>query len=156
MFNITKEQKDGILIARISGSIDETVNLETAIGAAATPEVHIYCKEIKRINSIGVKGWIKYFQALTQKGTTVKFIECSSAIVEQINLIANFLGGGTVESVLVPFSCNNCKSELVGLFKVADLKRIQLKIPDLKCSKCGGTAVFDDIPEEYFAFIERA
>ena len=154
VFNIIKEQKDGVLTVRLSGSLDESVSLEQLIGTPPT-ELHVYTKEIRRINSIGVKTWIKFFQNTTKRGTIVKFYECSTAVVEQVNAISNFTSGGSVESIFVPFACMNCKSELVGLFKASDLKKIQFKIPDLKCSKCGGKAVFDDIPEEYFGFLGR-
>lgn len=154
MVNVIKEQKGNVLAVRISGSIEETVNFEQLIGAPP-PEMHVNCKEIPRINSVGVKGWIKYFQSCQAKGTKLKFVECSTAIVEQINLISNFICGGTVETIYVPFSCSSCKSELVGLFKTEDLKKLQLQIPDLKCTKCGNKAVFDDIPEEYFGFLSR-
>jgi hypothetical protein len=52
-------------------------------------------------------------------------------------------------------SCGSCGTELLGLFRCADLKKIKFQIPDLKCAKCGGVASFDDIPEEYFAFLQR-
>lgn len=130
------------------------MNFEQLIGPAPA-ELHVNCKEIPRINSVGVKGWIKYFQGVATKGSKLKFTECSTAIVEQINLISNFACGGQVESIFVPFSCTGCKGELVGLFKTEDLKKLQLKLPELKCSKCGGKAVFDDIPEEYFGFLMR-
>ena len=89
------------------------------------------------------------------KKVKIKFQEVSTALVEQINLISNFTAGGEVESIFVPFSCTGCKSELAGLFKAVDLKKQQLKLPELKCQKCGGKAVFDDIPEEYFGFLMR-
>ena len=149
-----KEQKGAVLVLRLAGSIEESVNFEQLVGNPPA-ELHVNCKEVPRINSVGVKAWIKYFQGIQGKGTKLKFLECSTAIVEQINLISNFICGGTVESIFVPFSCTGCKSELVGLFKTADLKKLQLKLPDLKCSKCGGKAVFDDIPEEYFGFLMR-
>ena len=76
--------------------------------------------------------------------------------MEQINLISNFTAGGVVESIYVPFACSACKTELVGLFKTEDLKKMGGNIPELKCTKCGGSAVFDDIPEEYFGFLSRA
>lgn len=154
MVNVIKEQKGNILAVRLAGSIEESVNFDQLIGPPAA-EMHVNCKEIPRINSVGVKAWIKYFQGAQTKGSKLKFQECSTAIVEQINLISNFTCGGEVESIFVPFSCNNCKSELVGLFKTADLKARNMEIPDLKCTKCGGTAVFDDIPEEYFGFLMR-
>lgn len=154
MVNVVKEQKGSVLVVRLTGSIEESVNFDQLIGPAPG-ELWVNCKEIPRINSVGVKAWIKYFQAAQAKGTKLKLIECSTAIVEQINLISNFCCGGTVESIFVPFSCTGCKSELVGLFKCEDLKKLQLRLPDLKCSKCGGKAVFDDIPEEYFGFLMR-
>jgi DNA-directed RNA polymerase subunit RPC12/RpoP/anti-anti-sigma regulatory factor len=152
--NVTKEQKGNALVVKISGSIEETVNFDTLIGTPPA-EMEINCKEIPRINSVGVKGWIKYFQGCQAKGTKLKFVECSTAIVEQVNLISNFTCGGQVDSIYVPFSCTSCKTELLGLFKADDLKKLQMKLPDLKCTKCGNKAVFDDIPEEYFGFLMR-
>ncbi len=154
MLNVIKEQTSGGLQVRLTGSIEESVNFDQLIGPPPA-ELTVNCKEVPRINSVGVKAWIRFFQGAQAKGTKLKFVECSTAIVEQINLISNFTCGGTVESIYVPFSCSNCKSELVGLFKTADLKKLNLKLPDLKCSKCGGTAVFDDIVEEYFGFLTR-
>jgi anti-anti-sigma regulatory factor len=154
MLNVIKEQKDNVLTVRLSGSIEESTNFDQLIGPPP-PQLVVNCKEVPRINSVGVKAWIKYFQGVTTQGTKLKFVECSTAIVEQINLISNFTCGGTVESIYVPFACQNCKSELVGLFKTADLKQFGQDIPELKCTKCGGSAVFDDIPEEYFGFLER-
>jgi hypothetical protein len=75
--------------------------------------------------------------------------------VEQLNLIMNFTCGGTVESIYVPFCCTSCKKGLVALFKVEDLRRAKLKIPDVRCNHCAGTATFDDIHEEYFKFLAR-
>jgi len=154
MLNVFKENKNGILTIRLVGAIEESVNFETLIGPAA-PEMQIHCKEIPRINSIGVKAWIKYFSGVRQSGTRLHFLECSTAVVEQINLISNFTAPGEVESVYVPFSCGSCRGEFIALFKPTDLQKMQLKIPDLTCPKCSGKAQFDDIPEEYFAFVSR-
>lgn len=154
MLNIIKEQKGNALVVRFSGSIGENVNFEQMIGPVSG-ELIINCREIPRINSVGVKSWIKYFSSLQAKGIKLTFTDCSTAIVEQINLISNFLCGGTVESIYVPFSCNSCKSELVGRFTIADIKKLQMNFPALKCTKCNGEAVFDDIPEEYLSFMNR-
>ena len=154
MLNIAKEQKGSALLVRLSGSIEESVNFDQLIGPPPA-ELIVNSKEVPRINSVGVKAWIKYFQGAQQKGTKLVFVECSTAIVEQINLISNFICGGAVESVYVPFACEKCRSELVGLFKVEDLKKMAMNLPELKCTKCGGKAVFDDIPEEYFGFLDR-
>ena len=152
MVNVVKEQSGQALVIRLSGSIEESVNFEQLIGEVPQ-EVIVNCKGIPRINSVGVKGWISYFKKLQEKGVKIRFQECSTAIVEQINLISNFTCGGEVESIYVPFSCGNCNTELVGLFPTTALKQANFQIPALKCTKCGGQAEFDDIPEEYFHFL---
>lgn len=154
MVNVLKEQKGNVLYVRLVGSVEESVNFETLLGPPVG-ELHVNCKEVPRINSIGVKAWIRYFASLQQAGTRLKFLECSTAIVEQINLISNFTCGGVVESIYVPFSCGTCRGEFIALFKVDDLKKVAMALPELPCPKCSGKASFDDIPEEYFAFLSR-
>jgi anti-anti-sigma regulatory factor len=154
VLNVSKEQTPNGLMIRLSGSIEESANFEKLIGAAPS-ELVVHSKDVPRINSVGVKAWIRYFQAAQQKGTKLRFIECSTAIVEQINLISNFTCGGTVESIYVPFACEKCRTELIGLFKTEDLRKLAFNLPDLKCSKCGGRTVFDDIPEEYLGFLMK-
>jgi anti-anti-sigma regulatory factor len=154
MIQVDKESKGSLLIVRISGSIEESVNFDQLIGPVPA-ELEVNCKEVIRINSVAVKAWIKYFQNLQTKGTKLRFVECSPAIVEQLNLISNFASGGQVESIYVPFTCTVCKNELVGLFKTTHLKQIQYKLPAVKCPKCGGPAEFDDIEEEFFGFLMR-
>lgn len=153
--NVSKEQKPGGVVVKLSGSIEESVNFESIIGFPPPGEMQVNCRDVSRINSVGVKSWIKYFQAAQQKGAKLVFVECSTAIVEQINLISNFTCGGRVESIYVPFACQSCKAELLGLFKCDDLKKLDMDIPPINCNKCSGKAVFDDIPEEYLGFLER-
>ena len=155
MLHIVKEERGDSLLVKFTGSIEENVDFNALIGPPTLLKMDLLLKEVPRINSVGVKAWIRYFQGLAAKGVKLRFLECSTAIVEQVNLISNFTCGGTVESMYVPFCCGSCGAELLGLFRTADLKKIQFNIPDLKCAKCGGTASFDDIPEEYFGFLMR-
>ena len=155
MLHVVKDVRGDTMLVKLTGSIEENVDFAALIGNPTAAKMDLILKEIPRINSVGVKAWIKYFQAVASKGIQLKFLECSTAIVEQINLISNFTCGGQVESINVPFCCQSCNTELLGLFRTADLKKINFEIPDLKCPKCSGTASFDDIPEEYFGFLNR-
>ena len=154
MIKVAREEKGNVLVLKLAGSIDETVNFDQVLGPVQG-EVHVNTKEVVRINSVGVKNWIKYFQQTSARGVKIHFVECSTAVVEQTNLISNFTTSGDVDSIYVPFACTSCNAELIALFRTVDLDRTDFKLPTLKCSKCGGTAVFDDIQEEYFAFLER-
>ncbi len=156
MLNVVKNESNGDLLVKLAGSIEENVDFNALIGIpSGVQKMSIITREIIRINSLGVKAWIKYFQTIASKGIQLNFLECSTAIVEQINLISNFTCGGSVESIFVPFCCSNCNTELLGLFRATDLVNIKFQIPDLKCSQCGGVAKFDDIPEEYFGFLAK-
>ena len=155
MLDVVKEQNGETLAVRMNGSIEESVDFQKLIGDPP-PNLEINTKGVTRINSVGVKAWIKYFQAAVSKGTKLKFVECSTAIVEQINLISNFTCGGDVESIYVPFTSEDDNSELVGLFTTKDLIKMNFEIPPLKNPKTGGKAVFDDIPEEYFGFLMKS
>lgn len=151
MVTVAKEQKGNSLLVKISGSIEESVNFQELIGNHS-PEMRINTKGVTRINSVGVKAWIQYFQGLKAQGVKLVFEECSTAIVEQINLISNFVADGVIESIAVPFSCQKCKSELLAFYRVGELKKIDFKVSAVKCVKCGGSSEFDDVPEEYFGF----
>ena len=122
MIKVAKEQKGNIIQVKLSGSIDETVNFDQAVGSLQG-EIHIHTKEIVRINSVGVKNWIKFFQQLHAKGVMFHFVECSTCVVEQINLISNFTAGGEVDSIYVPFACQGCNTELIALFRTIEIGR---------------------------------
>ncbi len=153
MVHVTKQQKGDIFSVKLAGSIEESVDFMTLIGMPSSNRMEVNCKEVARINSMGVKAWMKFFQNVYQKGVAVRFVECSTAVVELMNMISNFACGGTVESLYVPYVCRDCKKELLGLYRVADLKKLAFKVPDLSCPKCQGTASFDDNLNEYFGFL---
>jgi hypothetical protein len=155
MLNIIKERVGDTLSIRLTGSVvGECVNLETLVGT--TPKyLRVNCKSVVRLNSNGVRAWVRYFDSLRERGVTVTFTECSPAVVENMSTFFNFSCGAHVESVYVPYHCGGCKRELIGLFSVAELKRSGLRIPGLKCPSCGMSAEFDDLADEYFRFIQR-
>ncbi len=155
VFQIKKEQAGDLLKIYFSGFLGEGVNLEQQIGP--TPQkIATYCKDLSRINSMGVKLWINYFSSKVKQGATLSLVECSPAIVKQINLISNFTCGGSVESIYVPFLCSSCSTEFNALLKTEDLKKNPDQDPEVPCTKCNGKATFDDLREEYFAFLDRS
>ena len=153
MLTVNKQQtKDGLLV-ELSGTIEENVLFEQMVGPFEGI-LTVRCKGVTRINSIGVKTWMRYFQDLKVNGKVFKFVDCSYPIIEQLNMISNFSCGGEVVSVLLPFSCVKCQSEFVASCKTADLKASGLQIPKVKCEKPECAAQFDDDPEEYLYFLE--
>jgi len=156
MVNIEKSQSGSTITVKINGVIQEGVEFDKLIGTPSGGELVINTKDVKRINSTGVKHWIQYFQKIAANGVKLRFSECSPPIVDQINLIKNFTCGGSIESISAPFSCTGCNSQFISVLAIADLRKLQGKMPEPPCPKCKAKTVFDDSPEEYLAFLKRS
>jgi len=153
MLTVTRQQTQAGLLIEMSGAIEENVHFEQLIGNF-TGTLTVNCRGVTRINSVGVKTWIRYFESLKAQGKPFKFTEVSYPLIEQLNMIINFSCGGEVESILLPFSCISCQKEFVASCKTAELKQNGLKVPRVKCEKNECAAQFDDDPEEYLYFLE--
>lgn len=153
MITVNRTQSPEGILVHLVGTIEESVNLEQLIGPVDALLI-VNCRGITRINSVGVKTWMKYFQGLRFQGHQFKFVDCSQPIVEQLNMISNFDCGGKVESILLPFYCSTCKQELIGTANTSDLKESGLEVPNVDCGKQNCAAKFDDDPDEYFSFLD--
>ncbi|HEY1551039.1 MAG TPA: hypothetical protein VGG28_24590, partial [Kofleriaceae bacterium] len=80
-------------------------------------------------------------------------VECSPAIVAQINLVNNFTGSGVVKSFYVPYFCPECDEEKVLLVEAADMGPPPHEPPTCRCDECDLVMDFDDMPDSYFAFL---
>lgn len=154
MLTVNKQQSDRGLIVELNGTIEENVNFDELIGPFKG-ELTVKCRGITRINSVGVKTWMRYFQNLKMQGKNFRFIDCPQPVIEQLNMISNFACGGEVVSVLLPFSCLKCQNEFVANIQTQELKSAGLQVPAVKCEKEACAARFDDDPEEYLYFLEE-
>jgi hypothetical protein len=108
---------------------------------------------IKRINSLGVRAWINFMKKVA--GRTIHFRRCSTAFVEQINMVSDFRGGGGIESVLAPYMCETSGTVFYEeLVAGVDLNKGGYKgLESRPCKQCPKPMVFDDLPERYFVFL---
>lgn len=156
MLKVDKQEKGDVIVLTFNGTIEEDTDLSSLVGSPTQLKWDIYLKGVQRINSMGVKTWVKFFQAVASKGIQIKYLECSTAIVEQMNLLKNFGCGGTVVSMYLPYRCSKCSKELFTLFRVEDLQKLSFEVPPVQCPQCKSPANFDDLPEEYFGFLQRS
>lgn len=154
MLTVTKEDNGDHLVVHLSGSIDETVDFAQLIGEPKD-SLTVFCKQVHRINSVGIKNWIRFFTTVLQNKVKLRFEEFSIELVEQINVVKNFHCGAEIGSIIVPFRCTKCETSLRGKMKVEDVKTRGFQIPPIKCPKCSAQAEFDDYPDEYFSFLMR-
>jgi len=153
-FQAAITQKEDVCYVKLSGVIDEDNGLSGLYDQIPAGTTVINLAEIERINSCGVRDWVNWLGRLEKKGANVILVECSPAIVAQINLVHNFTGNGAVKSFFAPYFCPACDIEKVLLIEAAEMAgQTPPKAPICRCDECDGVMDFDDMEESYFAFL---
>ncbi len=124
-------------LVHLSGDIDSDVDeITSAIDAAIGVKPLLFdCRDLRRINSIGVKGWIN---AVNRWGKTrsVVFRNCPHSFIDMAVMVPAFLGNAAIQSFHATFKCDNCSREAVQLIEIQS-KQASGTQP-VVCEKCGG------------------
>jgi anti-anti-sigma regulatory factor len=156
-FQASVHARDEVTYVKLSGVIDEDNELGTLADKLGGGTAVIDVSEIERINSCGVRDWVNWLGKAEKGGAKVVLVECSPAIVAQINLVNNFTGQGVVKSFYAPYFCPNCDLEKVLLVETRDMAgQHPFKAPSCRCDECDGPMDFDDMEESYFAFMQNS
>jgi anti-anti-sigma regulatory factor len=154
-FQSSVQHRGEMSFIKLGGVIDEDNQLNELVEQIPTGTAVIDLGEIERINSCGVRDWVNWLSKLETNGTRSVLIECSPAIVAQINLVNNFTGSGVVKSFYVPYFCPECDEEKVLLVEATDMGPPPHEPPTCRCDECDLVMDFDDMPDSYFAFLSN-
>lgn len=154
-FQAAAHHRDDVTFIKLSGVIDEDNELADLSDKIPPGTGVIDLGEVERINSCGVRDWVNWLSKVEGSSTKVVLVECSPAIVAQINLVNNFTGNGIVKSFYVPYFCPECDEEKVLLVESADMGPPPHEPPTCRCDECDLVMDFDDMPDSYFAFLSN-
>ena len=154
-FQASVQHRGDMSFVKLGGVIDEDNELGELVEKIPTGTAVIDLGEIERINSCGVRDWVNWLSKLEANGTRSVLVECSPAIVAQINLVNNFTGSGVVKSFYVPYFCPECDEEKVLLVEASDMGPPPHEPPTCRCDECDLVMDFDDMPDSYFAFLSN-
>ncbi len=155
-FQSSVQQRGDVSYVKLGGVIDEDNELAELVDKIPTGTALIDVGEVERINSCGVRDWVNWLGKLDGQGAKAVLVECSPAIVAQINLVNNFTGNGVVKSFYVPYFCPECDEEKVLLVETSDMGAAPHEPPTCRCDECDLVMDFDDMPDSYFAFLSNA
>src|SRR5215813_4467083 len=155
-FQAVVHHRDDVTYVKLSGVIDEDNELSELTDRIGVGTTVIDLGEIERINSCGVRDWVNWLSKIEKIGAKPVLVECSPAIVSQINLVNNFTGSGVVKSFFAPYFCPNCDREKVLLVEAAEMGPSPHRAPVCRCDECDGVMEFDDMEDSYFAFLGTA
>ncbi len=145
---------DGSTRVALDGDLTEHADF-TAVRAITTPQIVFDLRDVRRINSCGVREWIRLMEALRDGPRAVVLERCSVPFVNQMNMIVNFVGGARVRSFYAPYLCGRCDEEFVELCDLPDDGAPALPAT-APCPRCGESAEFDDLADSYLAFVRSS
>ena len=154
-FQSSIQHRGDLSYVKLAGVIDEDNELTDLVDKIPEGTAVIDLGEVERINSCGVRDWVNWLSKLETGGTRSVLVECSPAIVAQINLVNNFTGNGIVKSFYVPYFCPECDEEKVLLVEATDMGPPPHEPPTCRCDECDLVMDFDDMPDSYFAFLSN-
>lgn len=136
----------------ISGVIDE--NADFAPLFALTGNIEVNLRGVKRINSFGVREWIDAMRKLTDIANP-SFVEVSSAAIDQLNMIQEFLGHAPVRSFCAPLVCPHCDAQETRVYNTRDCVDIDVCLPPTDCPSCARGMELDDVDDKYLLFLRE-
>lgn len=153
---VVEKFADGrIACLKFSGTIDEGFDGKK-LGASATGDTLVIdLGGVKKISSFGIREWVDFVGAASTQVRSMILIECAPKVVDQLNMVANFAGGGRVFSFYAPFRCDYCDSEHRVLLQVdKDHEAIKsMKLAERPCPSCKESMYFDEDGATFFSYL---
>jgi len=152
---IEKFADGGVACIKFVGTIDESFEGKK-LGLTATAETLVLdLGGVKKISSFGIREWIDFVTTASRQARQLILIECTPKVIDQLNMVANFAGGGRVFSFYAPFRCDYCDSEQRVLLQVdRDFEAIKaLRLAERPCGSCKESMYFDEDGATFFSYV---
>ncbi len=143
-----------IACLKFVGTIDESFDGKKIAKSVECDTLVIDLGGVKKISSFGIREWVDFTSTASKHSKQLVLIECAPKVVDQLNMVANFAGGGRVFSFYAPFRCDYCDSEQRVLLEVAkDFEAIKaMKLAERPCPACKESMYFDEDGSTYFSY----
>ena len=141
-----------LTMVSLDGDIDADVAdvLRQIDKDVTTKRLVLDCTKVRKINSIGIKGWLEGLGYLVIEHD-ISFVHCQQAFLDMAMMVPNFTRGRPILSFFAIWGCEECRRDNILLIEVADG---QARLPNgLVCNKCGGQLLPDEDLQEDLNFV---
>ena len=140
----------------LSGSIDEESESHLAEIAEKAQENCIFnLKNLEGLNSLGVKNWVSFFRNF-HIGRNLRFEECPSYFILQVNMIPQLIGSAAIDSFFSDLYCPNCDNEMSLLFYTdKDYQTLCQEMTTVRCEDCQEVMKLGEDIEVFLEFLNR-
>jgi len=138
----------GVTHIKLRGDINENCEMGAVFGRSGPVRVDL--SDVASLNSRGIHLWT---QASSKRDLALRlyFERCSPPVVSQFNMLPALAASGIILSIQAPYVCPSCGRESIEELSMDELRAHGL--PARQCQACASPLEFDDMPEEYFAFM---
>jgi anti-anti-sigma regulatory factor len=152
---IEKFADGGVACIKFVGTIDESFEGKKLGMTAAADTLVLDLGGVKKISSFGIREWVDFVTTAGKHARSLILIECTPKVVDQLNMVANFTGGGRVFSFYAPFRCDYCDTEHRVLLQIdRDFDAMKsLKLAERPCLSCKESMYFDEDGATFFSYL---
>lgn len=152
---IEKFADGAVACLKFVGTIDEAFEGKKLGMTAAADTLVLDLGGVKKISSFGIREWIDFVTTASKHARSIILIECTSKVVDQLNMVANFTGGGRVFSFYAPFRCDYCDTEHRVLLQLdRDHEAMKsLRLAERPCLSCKESMYFDEDGATFFSYL---
>jgi len=127
-------------IVFLEGVIDENADFSPLL--TELPPLQLNLLKVSRINSIGVRSWMKFISLWGDK--PMEYLDCPAIITDQLSITPVLLGLKKpivkVMSAFISYVCSKCNQQ--EDLRVARTQALPKPVSDIlspSCKSCGGT-----------------
>src|ERR1700760_4048476 len=152
---IEKFADGNVACIKFVGTIDEGFEGKKLGMTAGADTLVLDLGGVKKISSFGIREWVDFVITAAKSTRQLILIECTPKVIDQLNMVANFAGGGRVFSCYAPFRCDYCDTEHRALLQVdRDFEAIKAgKLAERPCLSCKESMYFDEDGATYFSYL---
>lgn len=145
------ESRDSVTY-RFTGDVDDIFR-HGEVPRIKSNHITLDLEGITNFNSCGVREWVFLIRDLGELGS-LNFTKCSIPMVDQLNMVPESLGRGTVSTFYAPYVCetHGDVEQLLDVVKEGPSLLAHLP-PHKSCSKCNQELIFDAMADSYFLFL---
>jgi hypothetical protein len=152
---IEKFSEAAITCLKCRGTINEQLDGKHLAGTVKAKTLVLDLSGVEKISSFGIREWSAFIGAVEKNVDNIYLLGCTPRVINQINMVTNFVGRSLIFSFYAPYRCDYCESTKQILLNVdRDFDAIKkLKPPERICETCGNPEYFDDDPVTFFAHV---
>lgn len=150
---IDSNKKNNKQTIKLSGLMNENSIFES-VDFSDSNEIVLDLGGISLINSIGIRGWLKWCQSLP-KDKSLHIVNAPKSMIDQANMLSNFFPKhAQINSLELPYFCDNCEKSHSAFFELSPPLNVNAVPSTSICPYCKKIAQLDIVKESYFNFLK--